>query len=181
MSPRNALLLLAAGALLGTALALYDVPAGAIAGWALCLVAANVLAKATVEVPGEGDVPVSTSFKRAELFAVLGVAGGALELAGVDSLAVDVLPVAAILGVTVGCAGGLRAVLEASWRSAAALRLTRALQVVGGVLALLVVLDAAGVGPSWTATGARVVSVAMLLVVAWFAAFCVASRDALRA
>ncbi|MDO7867770.1 hypothetical protein [Nocardioides jiangxiensis] len=182
MTARTALVLLAVGALVGASCGLYAVPAVALAGAAVCAVACTVLARDTDGRRAADGVVATDAFNVARMGAVLGVAGTAMALAGVGSSTVlGSLGVVAVLLVVRSGATGLHAALPEGWRSAAASRIARTAFVVVPLLGLVLALDTSGSGPAWTGSLVDPARVATLVVVAWFAAFCVASRDAVTA
>jgi hypothetical protein len=178
VNARAAVLLLAIGALLGSAFTLYaGVPAAALGGWALAFVAAAGLAKAANEAVIRGDGVARDSFRLAQTGSALGVGTSALLIGGVDHAAVLVLGVVAIGVVLRGGAAGLGAAAPEAWRAAAGARLSRFSVVVIAVLALAMTLDLAGTGPSWTPDVVLVLRGVVLATAVWLAAFALASRD----
>ncbi|TCJ30312.1 hypothetical protein [Nocardioides jejuensis] len=182
MNARNALVLLAVGALLGAASGLYAVPATALAGAALCVVASTVLARDTDGRRTSDGVVAADAFNVARVGALLGAAGSAMALARVgSSTVVGSLAVVALLLVIRSGSTGLHAALADAWRSAAAVRIARSAFVVVPLLGLALALETSGSGPSWTGSVVDVLRAATLVVAVWFAAFCVSARDAVTA
>lgn len=179
MNARTAPLLLAAGLLLGSAFTLYaGFPAAALAGWALDVVAAAALAKASDDGQTRGGGEARDGFRLARTGSVLGVAASALLLGGIDHPAVVVLQVAALGLVLRGASSGTAAAAAEEWRRAAGGRIARCSVAVVLVLGLAVVLDLAGTGPTWTADVLAVLRGASLAVTVWLAAYVVAARTA---
>lgn len=169
MNTRIASLALALGVVVGSAFGLYDaVPAAALAGWALAAVALTGLQKA------------EESFFVARNGAVFCVVAEVAALASIAEGTTPWVRYVGLLTLLAGAAAAYRKVLPETFRDAAAGRLGTAAYATVIPLALAAGLVEAGSGPAWTGTVVDILRAAVLVLVAWFAAFAACARDAVR-
>lgn len=168
MRPRLASLLLATGTLAGVALSLYaDLPAAALAAWVLATVGTIGLTK------------VEESFSVARNGAILCIAAEAALLADVVEDAATWVRFVGVLLLLTGAAAAFRTSFQEGFRADAAERVSSLAYLTVIPLALLTGLIEAQIGPAWVLTTADVFAAATTVAALWFAAFCVAQRDAL--
>lgn len=171
MNARTGSLLLAVGTLAGVALSLYaDVPAAALAAWALALAGAVGLTSATEE-----------SFVVARNGAIMCAVAEAAVLAGSFEQAAIWIRFAGIVVLLAGAASAYRAAAGDGFRADAAGRIGTLTYLTVIPLALTTALLEADAGPDWTPTAARVLEIATMVTAAWLAAYAVANRDVVAA